>query len=932
MAEIKIAELNIDVSALIKSTSEVKQALDSLREQQKLLQKSGQESSAQFVANASSLKVLGTEYNSGIKAIAGYTQATAEQANRVQLLELALKSEVTTIAEARSQNSLLNRLRNDTNVTTAEGKKELEELNNKLDLNNNFIKENADQYLKQKINIGNYSESIKEALANLNPFNGGIAGFTQRAQEAGGVGNLLKTSLTGVGTGVIGVTKASLAFIATPIGAVIAVIGLALGAMYKYLTSTQKGIDSVTAVTRPMMAVFSALGSIVSALGEKLFKAFENPKKTLQDLSDFVKQNLINRFKAFSVILEGIMELDFKKVTNGVLQAGTGVENLTGKIANGAKEANKFISDAVDKGKQIDLLNKEIAKTQLQYNRAQVTTNDLIDQQLLKSKDTSLTFAERGKAANEIIRLTSELGAKEEAIIQKKIKSLQLEYELKGVKNLTNEETQAMIDLEAQLDDAQDRGLNARLEQSRVLSGLKKEEQDQAEKASAEDKARRQKNLDDIFDKAQSEFDLYKSLQGFKVKNLEESIQLAEKSYEKQIDINQKEFNASEKTAFDKLNLEIANNDAKNALFAEQAKIVIDNSKNELDNFILNNQSKLNANKFYTDESVAAEKARLELINKERLEFEAFQLQQGVINQTTYNNTINAINSENKVAVDELNAEYEMQKIAKEGIDLENKLATNESDFSLLTAQLERRRLAEVANAEKTGADINIINAKYKKQKEDLDKQKSLNEVSRTQETVGQVGAILGAFGVKNKALSQALAFADAFLGANKAYLTQLIPGDPTSVPRAVLAGATTLAIGVANANKIGAVDTKFAGGGFVGIDGNSHEMGGVPIYAGNNYIGEAQGQEGIAIMNRGAFSAFRDFNNTYGDNDVSRNGFYAGGGIITQAVSRDSINVNDILGATLEAFAQLPAPVVLVEDINLGQNNVAQVRNGANF
>ena len=273
MAEIKIAELNIDVSSLIKATSEVKQALDSLREEQKILQKSGQESSAQFVANASSLKVLGNEYNSGIKAIAGYTQATADQANRVQLLELALKSEVTTIAEARSQNSLLNKLRNDVNVTTAEGKKELDELNKKLDLNNEFIKENADQYLKQKINIGNYSESIKEALNNLNPFNGGIAGFIERSKEAGGVGNLLKTSLGGIGQGILGVTKASLAFIATPIGAVIAVIGLALGALYKYLTSTQKGIDLVTSVTRPLMAIFSALGSVVSGLGEKMVKA-----------------------------------------------------------------------------------------------------------------------------------------------------------------------------------------------------------------------------------------------------------------------------------------------------------------------------------------------------------------------------------------------------------------------------------------------------------------------------------------------------------------------------------------------------------------------------------------------------------------------------------------------------------------------------------
>jgi hypothetical protein len=932
MAEIKIAELNIDVNALIKSTTEVKVALDSLREEQKRLQKSGQESSAQFVENASNLKTLSNEYNLGLKAISGHTQAIVDQTNRTQLLEVAMQGEATSIAEARAQNTLLNKLRNETNVTTAEGKLELDSLNKKLDENNAFIKENADQYLKQKINIGNYSDSIKEALSNLNPFNGGIAGFTQRAQEAGGVGNLLKTSLGGVSQGISGVTKASLAFIATPIGAVIALIGIALGALYKYLSSTQKGIDAVTAVTRPLQAIFTALTSIVVGLGEKLVKAFENPKKTLSDLADFVKQNLINRFTAFSKVLEGIIELDFKKVTNGVLQAGTGVENLTDKIANGAKETSKFISNAVEKGKEIDQLNKEIAKGQLEYNRQQIKTNDLIDEQLLISKDTSKSFAERGQAANEIIRLTQELGDKEEAIIQKKIKSLQLEYDLKGVKNLTNEETQAMIDLETQLDEAQDRGLNARLEQTRVLSGLKKEEQDQAKQAEEESKARRQKALDDAFEKSQLELDLFKANQGFKEKALEQNLQNAEKTYDKQLEINQKEFNASEKSENDKLALQLANQEARNALLSEQAKLVIENSRNELDNFILNNQSKLNAEVAFNDSSVANEKSRLEDISKERKEFEELQLQQGLIDQSTYNTAINAVNLENKLQLDALNQEYALQKLEKEAIDFENKLATNETDFSLLAEQLERKRAEEVRVAEKTGADIALINQKYAIQKESLQKQKDILQISRTQETVGQVGAILGAFGVKNKNLSVALAFADAFLGANKAYLTQLIPGDPSSLPRAIFAGATTLATGVANATKIGQVDTKFAGGGFVDVEGNSHAMGGVPIYAGSKYIGEAQGQEGIAIMNRGAFSAFRNFNNAYGDGDVSSNGFYAGGGIITQAVSRESLNVNDVLDATLKAFASIPAPIVLVEDINSGQNNLAQVQNGANF
>ena len=61
MAEkIKIAELEIDDKALIKSTSDVKKAIDELKKEQKELTKMGLESSKAYVQNAADLKVLGS--------------------------------------------------------------------------------------------------------------------------------------------------------------------------------------------------------------------------------------------------------------------------------------------------------------------------------------------------------------------------------------------------------------------------------------------------------------------------------------------------------------------------------------------------------------------------------------------------------------------------------------------------------------------------------------------------------------------------------------------------------------------------------------------------------------------------------------------------------------------------------------------------------
>jgi len=143
--QITIAELNIDVNALIKSTSEVKQAIDQLKKAQQDLAKQGDTNSEQYVQNVADLKALNSAYNSNLKAIADSTNAQAEAANRTQLISLALQQEVTSIKEAREQNSLLNKLRNEANVTTEQGQAELKALNQKLDENNAFIKENANK-------------------------------------------------------------------------------------------------------------------------------------------------------------------------------------------------------------------------------------------------------------------------------------------------------------------------------------------------------------------------------------------------------------------------------------------------------------------------------------------------------------------------------------------------------------------------------------------------------------------------------------------------------------------------------------------------------------------------------------------------------------------------------------------------------------------
>src|SRR5690606_22877755 len=123
----------------------------------------------------------------------------------------------------------------------------------------------------------------KSALAEMNPFNVSISVFIQNAQKAGGVLPLLSNGFKAVATGISGMTKAAIAFIATPIGAVIAAVGLVLGAIINYLKSTQAGMDAVTKVTRPLTAIFESLVGVLQDVVKWLFEA-GNVKKGLEDL------------------------------------------------------------------------------------------------------------------------------------------------------------------------------------------------------------------------------------------------------------------------------------------------------------------------------------------------------------------------------------------------------------------------------------------------------------------------------------------------------------------------------------------------------------------------------------------------------------------------------------------------------------------------
>ena len=875
--KIRIAELEIDDKALIASTAELKKNIDAIKASQKELSKSTDDTSKEYVKNAADLKILNSAYNSNVKALSERTKATVDATVREELMTTVLNTEIKTIKQARDQNKILNKIRNETNVTTEQGQKELKALNDALDSNNEFIKENADQYLQQKINIGNYKDSITEAFQELNIFNGGLGGFITRSKEAGGVGNLLKSSLGAAAQGFVGLTKASLAFILTPVGAVIAALvaafALIKNAMDRSEESTNKLKLAFAAVTGVFNTVLKALEPLGEFLIDGLVMGFELAVKAAEN--------------AIAIISDGLSYLGFES-------ASESINEWTDAIKEGVKAA----VDLEKAEQDLEKSQRKARLTQLEYQKDAEKLRQIRD-------DENLTLQERVKA-NEDLGKVLEQQLKDELLIAEQallVANLRIEAE-----GQTSVALDAQAEALTEIADIQERLTGQESEQLTNRVALQKEAADKA-KEYGEQAIQQQELL----------LETYIAAQGTRAKTLEEEVKQAQVIANKEIEILEAKLKNRNLTQqeYDLELLEIQND-----LAAKQAELVVDNAQRELDEYVKLNQSKLDNETFFSDESLRIEQERLDALAEKQRVFAALQLEQGVINQQEYNDAINTVNEENRVANEEAQKVRDEAQKAADVVDLENKRAIDEekraNDFELKYERLEEDKQQELEAAELLGADKQLIEDKYAAKEIALDKEVQQSKLTSAADVFGQTSQLLG----EESELGKLAAIAQSTINVSQGVTKAIAQGGLAGIAT----GAIVAAKGAISIKQIASTPT-FESGGIQEIGGKRHSAGGTKFYGEDGTVFEAERGEGIGVLNRAAFAGFMDFNNSYLGGS-SNNGKFAGGGIITQAV-RPTNGATD-LTELQRSIANMRVQVA-VEDINTGQGNYAEVVNGAN-
>lgn len=348
--KIKI-EVELESEKATESVGALNKALDGLIIKQKQLTDSGLQSEKSLQSEAS-----------GVKA----AQAAVE--NHSKVLEnnsKVRKASSNTLQENRDLMASLLKQYDALTNTESDHSANVKALNTQIGALSNVIAGQAEKLAKSREVFDAHKATVNALGSGFDKLKGVSGMFGPSLQEAAEGFNALKSGLDIVKTGFNSVGDA---IKTTGFGLLV----LVLQSVIDYFTKTTEGSKILKGAISAIGKVVEIIHDTFAGLGKTIIDAVSHPIESIQALGKMIWDNIINRFKAFSVILDGIIHLDFKKVGDGIIQSITGVTHATDKIAlayhavvKGATEtAGKMASAFKDgynqAGKEIDKHEKKI--------------------------------------------------------------------------------------------------------------------------------------------------------------------------------------------------------------------------------------------------------------------------------------------------------------------------------------------------------------------------------------------------------------------------------------------------------------------------------------------------------------------------------------------------------------------------------------------
>lgn len=752
------------------------------------------------------------------KQLADTNKSIADNNSAIKVNTTLLQSQEDSVDALRAQlaknTKELNSMSAATRNNTEEGQKlvtETKEISDRLKDMEKAVGDN-------RRNVGNYAESIQEAMSSTQGLSGATA--TMATSLSSGV-NILKAF------------NATLK--ANPILAVVSVILVLISTVEKLMKRNSEMAANLKAAFAPFEVIFSRILDGITNMLSGVANAFE-----------WVSEKVVNLLSSIGLITEG-----------------------TTKAANAAKALSQQ-ELAIYEAETKNLVTVTAMRRELEAQRTIVG-------------DQLKSMSERNSAAQRGIAILKQMEAAEVGVLKQKYEQIKVQNELGYT---TKEDRRAEMQALADLQSKQAEYISQRKELENQASGLVAQ---QNAKNAAAFKANEEKKAAAAIKAAQDAEKAKRELQEQTIRQFEEA----------------------------------------------RTKLELNLQEKEISNGSIS--LKLENEKAYVEESLKLERYRLEqgLISQQEFANREQALQLGVLQLEQQMREEQDRTEKERKALDEANLR-----------ELQTANITNE--YELRQAALDAQYAQEIAAAEKIGADTALIQSKYEKAKEDNTKARVNAELTMTAGLAGQMSTLLGEESAVGKAFGVVQATINTYIGATKA----LAQGGILGIAQA----AVVIAFGmkqVANIAKQKEPETKvssvkkYAKGGM--IVGKSHAQGGVTFRGDNGQVFEAEGGENVYIMKKSAsaeINALSAVNEAHGGNSFGTSGLYkfADGGMVASIseanrmvgqsdnVRLSSESINQLAGVVIDAVMNMPSPVVSVQDINSGQNDVAVVKGLAIF
>lgn len=264
------------------------------------------------------------------------------------------------------------------------------------------VKKLRDEYSLFKKSSGDVVDSNKELISAIQGIPGPIG------QAASSIKSL---------------TKASLAFIATPLGAVLALISAGLATLFSWFKRTEEGQNALNVASAYFKQTLDSILDVVDDVGEWIWKAFSKPKEALTDLVDFLGGQVMNRLKAFGKMGEAIWKIfsgdfkeGFKDFGNASMQGLTGVEDAGKKASAFMNETNQKAKERMEIAKKQNELDAKERANLVERSKLEAKINELRE----KAYDERISEKERAKAIKEASALTKKMYDDEIALAQER--------------------------------------------------------------------------------------------------------------------------------------------------------------------------------------------------------------------------------------------------------------------------------------------------------------------------------------------------------------------------------------------------------------------------------------------------------------------------------------------------------------------------------